>query len=159
VDRLGSFFEAQIHRVGDVLDEKSKIMQCILTLDQPHRVRIGADICDPEKQEIKRVILARIQFGQEFLGSVCLLTPLVAGSKTNLLISQLPNQCNLVIAIHPLLASCHANSTVSLLESIQSRWLNGTSSMRWNQTISLYSFDAMGTNLVRQFDRLGDEKK
>jgi hypothetical protein len=30
--------------------------------------------------------------------------------------------------------------------------------MRWNQTISLYSFDAMGTDLVRQFDRLGDEK-
>jgi hypothetical protein len=30
--------------------------------------------------------------------------------------------------------------------------------MRWNQTISLYSFDAMGTVLVRQFDRLGDEK-
>jgi hypothetical protein len=38
-------------------------------------------------------------------------------------------------------------------------WLNGTSSMRWNQTISLYSFDAMETDLVRQFDRLGDEKE
>jgi len=37
-------------------------------------------------------------------------------------------------------------------------WLNGTSSIRRNQTISLYSFDAMGTGLVRQFDRLGDEK-
>jgi len=31
--------------------------------------------------------------------------------------------------------------------------------MRWNQTISLYSFDAMETDLVRQFDRLGDEKE
>jgi hypothetical protein len=134
-------------------------MQGILPLDQSHRVRIGANFCDPVKQEIKRVILARIQFGQELFGSVGLLAPLVAGRKTNLLISQLPNQCNLVIAIHPLLASCHANSTVSLLESILRRWLNGTSSMRWNQTISLYSFDAMGTNLVRQFDRLGDEKK
>ena len=30
--------------------------------------------------------------------------------------------------------------------------------MRWNQTISLYSFDAMEKVLVRQFDRLGDEK-
>jgi hypothetical protein len=29
--------------------------------------------------------------------------------------------------------------------------------MRWNQTISLYSFDAMAKDLVRQFDRLGDE--
>ena len=31
--------------------------------------------------------------------------------------------------------------------------------MRWNQTISLYSFDAMAKYLVRQFDRLGDEKE
>lgn len=30
--------------------------------------------------------------------------------------------------------------------------------MRWSQTIPHYSFDAMETSLVRQFDRLGDEK-
>jgi hypothetical protein len=159
VNWFGGFFEAQIHRVGDVFDEKPKIMQRILALDQSHRVRIGTDLSDPVKQEIKRVVLARIQFGQELLGSVGLLAPLIAGRKAYLLISQLPNQCNLVIAIHPLLASCHANSTVPILESILRCWLNGTSSMRWNQTISLYSFDAMETDLVRQFDRLGDEKE
>jgi hypothetical protein len=74
-------------------------------------MRIRADFCDPVKQEIKRVILGRIQFGQELLGSVGLLTAFVAWRKTYLLISQFPNQCNLVIAIHPLLASCHDNST------------------------------------------------
>jgi hypothetical protein len=156
--RFGGFFEAQVHRIGDVFDEKPQIVRCVLAPNQTHRMNVRADLGDSIEQEIERVFLGRIQFRQELLGPVGLLATLVAWGKTNLLISQLPNQCNLVIAIHPLLASCHANSTGTSIKPILRCWLNGTSSIRWNQTISLYPFDAMETDLVRQFDRLGDEK-
>jgi hypothetical protein len=93
VNRFRGFFKPQIHRVGDVFDEKAQIMKSILTLDQPHRVRVGADFCYTVEQEVERILLDRIQFRQEFLGAVGLLAPLVPGRKTDLLISQfLPYQ-------------------------------------------------------------------
>jgi hypothetical protein len=109
VDRFGGFFETQVHRVGDVFDEEAKVMDGILSFDQSHRVGIGTDLGHPIEQEIEWVVLRRIQFRQKLLSAVGLLAPFVPRGKTNLLIPQFPNQNNLVVAIHLVLASCHAN--------------------------------------------------
>ena len=109
VDRFGSFFETQVHRVGDVFDEEAKVMDRIFPFDQSHRVGIGTNLGDTIEQEIERVVLRRIQFRQKLLSTVGLLAPFVPRRKTNLLIPQFTNQNNLVIAIHLVLASCHAN--------------------------------------------------
>jgi hypothetical protein len=109
VDRFGGFFETQVHRVGDVFDEEAKVMDRIFPFDQSHRVGIGTDLGHPIEQEIEWIVLRRIQFRQKPLSAVGLLAPFVPRGKTNLLIPQFPNQNNLVVAIHLVLASCHAN--------------------------------------------------
>jgi hypothetical protein len=112
VNRFGSFFETKIHRIGDILDEQSQVMLRIVPLDQAHAARLGTNFSDAIEEEVEWIFLRPIEFREKLLGAVGLFKSFASGSKSNLLVSQFSDQCNLVFTIHLLLASCHANNAL-----------------------------------------------
>ena len=65
MNRLFGFFYAKVHRIGNVFDEESKIVDRVITFNQTVTGPVRTNLGYPEKEEVVGVVLARIQFAKQ----------------------------------------------------------------------------------------------